>query len=264
MRRSGRWRRRIAGSARNLRVVAFLALLSVMIVAFAIALATQTGVALQPEAKGPNEWISLSSTSPADVLTAARATTLYREVAAHPETLLGQAVHAGSLGTPQLVHVFHPLPGMYDVWVIPLMQSNVPGLSAVGPHVVGMLDLDYDAKHSRVRAVSFAGPFQPGEPAYGRPFPQQAQQTAAAAFTSATHARMAVNMRPELVYFPADLDAIAGVNAKVHWTAGGQFPDLAVWYVRSADNHDFIIGLDSQVYPAEKLPYAKGVPATSR
>jgi hypothetical protein len=71
-------------------------------------------------------------------------------------------------------------------------------------------------------------------------------------------------VRPELVYFPADLDAITGDHARVHWTAGGQFADLAVWYVRSADNHDFIVGLDSQVYPAEKLPYAKGVSITSR
>jgi hypothetical protein len=228
-------------------VAALLALLAVMIGAFAIALATQTGGDPQPEAKSPDGWIRLASTSSADVLAAARATTLYREVAAHPETLLGQAIHAGSLGEPQLVHVFHPLPGMYDVWVIPLMQSNVPGLSAAGPHVVAMLDLDYDAAHHRVRVVSFAGPFQPGEPAYGRPFPQQTQQTASAAFTSATRIKMSVNVRPELVYFPADLDVIAGAHAKIHWTAGGQFVDLAVWRVRSVDNHDFIVGLDSQV-----------------
>ena len=213
---------------RNVRLAALLSLLAVMILAFVIALATQTSSVPQPEAKGPDGWISLPSPSSADVLTAARATTLYSEVAAHPETLLGQAVHAGSLGTPQLIHAFHPLPGMYDVWVIPLMQSNVPGLSAAGPHVVGMLDLDYDAARHRVRAVSFAGPFQSGEPAYGQPFPQQTQQTASADFTKITHGRMAVNVRPDLIYFPADLDAIAGVNAKIHWTAGGQFPDLAV------------------------------------
>lgn len=264
MRRSGRWRKRLAGSARNLRVAALLALLAVMIVAFAIALATQTSFSPQPEANQKNGWIHLASTSSTDVLKAARSTTLYSEVAAHPETLLGQAVHAGSLGTPQLVHAFHPLPGMYDVWVIPLMRSNAPGLSGPGPHVVAMLDLDYDAAHHRVRATSFAGPFQPGDPAYGRPFPQQAQQIASATFTSATRIKMSATVRPELVYFPADLNAIVGVNAKIHWTAGGQFADLAVWYVRSADNHDFIVGLDSQVYPAEKLPYAKGAPVTSR
>jgi hypothetical protein len=39
---------------------------------------------------------------------------------------------------------------------------------------------------------------------------------------------MSVNVRPELVYFPADLDAIAGDHAIVHWTAGGQFANLAV------------------------------------
>jgi hypothetical protein len=258
MRRTRRWRQRIAGSARSVRLVALLSLLAVMIVAFAIALATQTSSQPQPESRVKEQWISLTSTSAADVLAAARATTLYREVAAHPETLLGQAVRAGSLGTPQLVHVFRPRPGMYDVWVIPLTQSNVPGLSAPGPHVVGMLDLDYDAAHHCVRAVSFAGPLQPGDPAYGRPFPQQTQQAAAAAFANTTHAQMAVNLRPELVYFPADLDAIAGVHATLHWTAGGQFADLAVWHVRSADGHDFIAGLDGRVYAAEQLPLAKG------
>jgi hypothetical protein len=264
MRRSGRWRKRIAGSARNLRLAALLALLAVMIVAFAIALATQTRVDPQPGASAQNGWIHLASTSSADVLKAARSTTLYQEVATHPQTLLGQAIHAGSLGTPQLVHAFHPLHGMYDVWVIPLMQSNVPGLNGAGPHVVAMLDLDYDAAHQRVRATSFAGPFQPGDPAYGRPFPQQTQQTASADFTQITHAQTAVNVRPELVYFPADLDAISGPNATFHWTAGGQFPDLAVWHVRSTDSHDFIVGLDGFVYPAEKLPFAKGVSGASR
>jgi hypothetical protein len=67
-----------------------------------------------------------------------------------------------------------------------------------------------------------------------------------------------VKARPDLVYFPADLDAIAGVHARVHWVAGGQFPDLAVWRLRTADGHDVIVGLDGQVYHAEQLPLAKG------
>jgi hypothetical protein len=237
-----------------------------MIGAFAIALATQTSAVTQPEAKGSDGWISLPSPSSADVLTAARATTLYQEVAAHPETLLGQAVRAGALGTPQLVHVFHPLPGMYDVWVAPLLGANVTGPPVgpqVAPQVVGLLDLDYDAAQHRVRAVSFAGPFQVGEPAYGHPFPQQTQQTAAA-FSKATTARIAANVRPELVHFPADLDAIAGIHATIHWVAGGQFPDLAVWYMRSTDGHDYIVGLDNQVYPAAKLPFAKGASVRSK
>jgi hypothetical protein len=150
---------------------------------------------------------------------------------------------------------------MYDVWVAPLLGANVTGPPVgpqVAPQVVGLLDLDYDAAQHRVRAVSFAGPFQVGEPAYGHPFPQQTQQTAAAAFSKATTAQLMVSAQPELVYFPADLDAIAGIHAKVHWTAGGQFPDLAVWRMRSADGQDYIVGLDNQVYPADALPFAKG------
>src|SRR5262249_6010170 len=128
-----------------------------------------------------------------------------------------------------------------------------------GPHVVALLDLDYDAALSRVRAASFSGPFQPGEPAYGRPFPQQTPQTASAAFINTTHAQAAAGAQPELVYFPADLDAIAGAHKRVHWVAGGQFPDLAVWRLHAADGHDYIAGIDGQIYPAEQLPLAKGV-----
>jgi hypothetical protein len=153
MSRSGRWRRPITAAAHNMRLVALLSLLRVMIVAFAIAISTQAGARSQPGAGVTDEWVALASTSAADVLTAARATTLYQEVATHPQTLLGQAVRAGSLGTPQLVHVFHPLPGMHDVWVVPLLQATVPGLHAPGPQVVGMLDLDYDSAVRRVRGL---------------------------------------------------------------------------------------------------------------
>jgi hypothetical protein len=34
--------------------------------------------------------------------------------------------------------------------------------------------------------------------------------------------------------------------------------------MRSADGHDYIVGLDNQVYPAEKLPFAKGASVHSK
>lgn len=249
---------RLSSSVRHLRVVGLSALLGLMIVAFFVALSTQAASRQRPAALPSGEWVPLASTAPADVLAAARATTLYQAIASHPQTLLGQAVRQGALGTPVLVRAFHPLPGMHDVWVIPLTQTTVPGLSTPGPHVVALLDLDYDRARQQVRAVSFAGPFQPGEPSFGKPFPRQTQQAASAIFTGAVHAPIAASTPPELVYFPANIDNLAGTHAQGKWSGGGQFPDLAVWHVQSADGHDYLVGLDSQTYQPAQLPWAQG------
>ncbi|MGH2514393.1 MAG: hypothetical protein ACRDHP_01945 [Ktedonobacterales bacterium] len=68
--------------------------------------------------------------------------------------------------------------------------------------------------------------------------------------------RVAMNAQPELVYFPANLDAIAGAKATTTWNGGGQFPDLAIWRLPASDGHDYLAGIDSRVYTATQLPLA--------
>ena len=163
---------------------------------------------------------------------------------------LGHELAAGTLGTPVLVHVYHPTNGAADVWVVPVLDPSAPGA-----HIVGLLDFAYDAAHAKMRATTFAGPFQPGDPEYGQPFPRTTATQATARF-SAAHASLASAAgQPELVYFPANLDKIAGPNPTMQWTGGGQFPDLAVWRI-PASGTDYLVGLDGKVYPASQTPLA--------
>lgn len=245
-----RQRRKLLRQLAHLRMIGIGALMVGMLLALAIVLAFQVHGRQQPDTSG---WVRLASTASGDVLSAARATATYQSVAA-AGTPLGQAIQDGTLGTPTLVHAYHPTPGMLDVWVIPVLEQSVPGLSAPGPHVVALLDFSYDAANNRIRATSFAGPFVPGDPEYGKPFPQLAAPAAQALVAHAGLAPAASATPPELVYFPVNLDQVVGPHATATWTGGGQFPDLAVWRVTGAQGADYVVGLDQRVYTGAQLP----------
>lgn len=220
------------------------------IVTFGIVLAAHGNhTSGQPVAAGP-DWVSLRSTSPADVLAAARASRTFQTTLAAPQTELGRELRVGTLGAPVLVHVYHPTNGATDVWVIPALDTTAPGA-----HIVALLDFAYDAAHARMRAISFAGPFRPGDPEYGQPFPRASASQATTRFVAAHVSGAAPTGQPELIYFSADLDKIAGPNPSIHWTGGGQFPDLAVWRI-PAGAADYVVGMDGKVYSASQLPLA--------
>ena len=225
-----------------------------MILAFAIVLAFQSNFTRRADTSG---WVPLASAAPADVLSAARATSTYQTVAA-AHTPIGLALQQGTLGTPVLVHAYHPTPGMLDVWVIPVLEQSVPGLSGPGPHVVALLDFAYDAANNRVRAASFAGPFVPGDPEYGQPFPRMAAPAAQALVARAGIPSAASTTPPELVYFSVDLTRVVGPHATALWTGGGQFPDLAIWRIPGAQGQDYIVGLDKRLYTPAELPLQPG------
>lgn len=245
---------------RRVRTAGIGLFLAGMIVAFALVLAAQsnspTAQTAGPRpgiAQGGNgpQWVTLTSTSPAAIQSAARATRDFQDVYNSPQTLLGQALRNGTLGAPVLVHAYRPSPDMTDVWVIPVLEANAPGA-----HIVALLDFAYDAAHQRIRPLTFAGPFVPTDPEYGQPFPRLAPAQATALLTRARGLVLAAGAQPELVYFPANLDAIAGPQPTIKWNGGGQFPDLAIWRLPAANGHDYLAGIDSQVYTATQLPLA--------
>src|SRR5258706_12964162 len=102
-----------------------------MIAAFAIVRALQDAAPASTGAPGGahagNDWVSLRSTSPAELLTAMRSTTLYQEVAASPQTRLGQALRTSTLGTPVPVRAYRPAHGMPAVWVGPGLATVATG-----------------------------------------------------------------------------------------------------------------------------------------
>lgn len=250
-----RWRRvRALRRVVRLRTVGIGALMVGTVLAFLAVLAFQSSFTRQPDSSG---WVSLASSAPADVLSAARSTSMYSTTAA-AHTPIGQALQDGTLGTPVLVHAYHPTPGMLDVWVIPVLEPSAPGFSGPGPHVVALLDFAYDAANNRIRATTFAGPFVPGDPEYGQPFPRVAAPAAQSVLAHDGLATGASTTPPELVYFPVDLTRVVGPHATTTWTGGGQFPDLAVWRVAGAQGQDYVVGLDSRVYTPAQLPLVTG------
>lgn len=257
-RRSARARKHILRSLRYARTIGIGLLLLGMIVVFALVLAAQSSATVGGPGRGPAQgsgpqWVTLSSTSPAAIQQAARSTRDFQDVLSSSQTLLGQALRNGTLGTPVLIHAYRPSPGMTDVWVIPVLEAAAPGA-----HIVALLDFAYDSRHHRIRPLTFAGPFVPTDPEYGQPFPRLSSTQATAVLTQGRRLVLAAGAQPELVYFPANLDAINGTNASatVKWSGGGQFPDLAIWRLPAADGHDYLVGVDGQVYTASQLPLA--------
>jgi hypothetical protein len=248
----GRTRQRLLSLALRLRTAGIALFLVAAVTAFALVLAARSPSHQAAPATGNTpEWVNLPSTAPADVTSAARSTQLYQEIVASAQTQLGKALAGGTLGTPVLVHAYHPAPGMTDVWVVPVLDG-----SSGSQQVVALLDFAYDAPNHRIRATSFAGPFVPGDPEYEQPFPRYTTSQAMSHFASARVATIAPTAQPELVYFPADLDKISGTNATIHWTGGGQFADLAVWRIPAANGQDYLVGMDGRVYADSELPLA--------
>lgn len=236
--------------------------------AFAVAVAMAGAAPRQGSANASGitpGWVSLSSTSPADILRAARATSTFKAVSSAPQTAAGRALRADPLGTPVLVHAYRPTPGMNDVWVIPVLTPG--STSATAGHVVMLLDFAYDPAHHRLRALSFAGPFVAGDPAYGQPFPRMSTLQALATFAlrqprGSLPAAALSHAQTELVYFPVNLDRLNDPQHPQTWTGGGQFPDLAVWRVSMPGVADTIIGVDGRSYASSQLPLvANAAPA---
>jgi hypothetical protein len=216
---------------------------------------------------GP-QWVALAATSPSAIQQAARASRLYQDVWNSPQTRAGQALRSGMLGMPVLVHAYRPTPGLPDVWVIPVDSAGAPGVNlgqATGVRVVMLLDFAYDAAHRRLRPLTFAGPFVPGDPEYGQPFPRRTAAQALGVMGASYGASVVVGARAELVYFAANLAKLTGPQAQMTWTGGGQFPDLAIWRIVPAAGGpagaDYLVGLDGRLYLPSELPLAPGAKA---
>ncbi len=258
-----RWLRQHPNAGRYLRTGAIGLFLLGTMVAFAIVLigqpapsTTNTGQTpgqgsgstnTQPGNSTPHpSWVGVKSTQSSDIIAAARATTTFQTVLTS-QTTLGNALRTGTLGTPVLVHAYRPSPGMLDTWVIPVLQGS-------DAQVVALLDFAYDKAQQRLHATSFSGPFAPGDPAYGQPFPRLTAQEALSQAQIKRHISEMAGAQPQLIYFPIDLDKTTGPHATVHWTGGGQFADSAIWLIRGSDSKDYLVGNDAQVYTPDQLP----------
>ncbi|MGH2486755.1 MAG: hypothetical protein ACRDHE_12155, partial [Ktedonobacterales bacterium] len=102
-RAAGRRRGQIARRLRVLRTAGIAVFMLATIAAFVVALAAHGNNAPRNPAAASPDWVSLTSTAPADVRAAARSTRTYQTALAAPQSALGSELRKGTLGTPALV-----------------------------------------------------------------------------------------------------------------------------------------------------------------
>ena len=192
-------------------------------------------------------WASLTAETPAAVIAAAMSTPMYGiELQGHPRLVTG-------LDTPVLVLPYHAHTGIayYDDahWII--RAHNAAGQD------VATFDFIYDRAGHRIAFSSF-GLAQPNDPLYAKPFPS----TSAAEAVDLLQAKRGIGARagvaPELIFFPpaTQLNPSQGAQGPMRWNGGGTDPNIPMWLIHGADQNDYFVGQDHNVYTASQLPIA--------
>lgn len=191
------------------------------------------------------DWIPLRSNAPADILAAARQSSLFQQ------NLAGSGDHVSDLsrlGQPALVLAMQPpgaAVGQYpDFYVVPILDTSGQATDAA--------ELALNPSHTAIQVIAIV--------TYSQPHPhgviaRMTSSTALAAI-SARHVALASGASPRLVYFPAD--ATAQETGQVTWTGGGEYPADPIWLVPGADGSDHVVGVDGRVYSPAQLPMVKG------
>jgi len=191
----------------------------------------------------PGEWIPLRSTAAADILAAARQSSLFQG----DQSESGDHADLSRLGTPVFVRAIQPTgapAGLYpDFYVIPILDVAGAATDAA--------ELELNPARTAIQVVAIITYSQPhGDGAIAR-------VTASAALAAASAQRgvsLHAGASPELTYFPADVAAQASESDA--WTGGGEFPADPIWLVPGSDGQSYVVGVDGKVYTLDQLPLA--------
>lgn len=189
-----------------------------------------------------SQWIPLRSSSPADVIAAARQTVLFNVDRSANGDYVKDLSH---LGTPVLVHALHAPGGivMPDCYVIPIHDGTGATMAAA--------ELNLNPAHTAIQVMAIV--------TYNHPRPHDTiprvnQAAALSAVAAQHHTSLRVGAQAELAYFP--VNAYAQATGKIVWVSGGEFPADPIWLVPGADGQDHIVGADGHVYYLKNLPIA--------
>lgn len=187
------------------------------------------------------EWIALRSTAAADILAAARQSSLFRG----DQSESGDHADLSRLGAPVFVRAIQPPgapAGLYpDFYVVPVLDASGAATDAA--------ELELNPTHTAIQVIAIV--------TYSQPHADGAiasltASAAIAAVSAQQHSAPRAGTSPQLVYFPADPTA----QQTGAWTGGGAFPADPIWLVPGADGHDHLVGDDGRVYDPEQLPLA--------
>ena len=201
---------------------------------------TSTANVSTPDEQGV--WIPIHSTASADLLAAARHSSLFtqnRSESGDHVTDLSRLVIP--VFVRPLRHVSSVNGSLPDFYVIPILNLQGETTDAV--------ELELNPAHTAVHViaiVTYAHPHPLGA------IPQVALHAAVASVETRHHVKQRSGTRAELVYFP--LDAQQQQTGKLVWTSGGQFPADPLWLINGADGQEHIVGNDGAVYYSNQIP----------
>lgn len=204
--------------------------------------ATSAASATAPATQtAPGEWIALRSTGAADILAAARQSSLFQE----DQSQSGDHADLSRLGAPVLVRAIQPPgapAGLYpDFYVAPVLDASGAATDAA--------ELELNPAHTAIQVVAIVTYSQPHA---GGAIASMTASGAVAAVSAQHHSALRAGASPQLVYFPAD----AATQQAAAWTGGGEFPADPIWLVPGADGSDHLVGDDGRAYYTSQLPLA--------
>ncbi len=213
--------------------------------------AASGSVANQAESRMANtqtttgDWIPLRSKAPADIIAAARQSSLFQQ------NLTGNGDHVTNvsrLGAPLLVGALQPAgaaAGQYpDFYIVPILNTSGAATDAA--------ELELNPTHTAIQVIAIVTYSQPHE--HGA----IARMTAAASIKAVQaqhHSALRSNTAPRLIYFPAD--AASQGTGQVTWTGGGEFPADPIWLIPGSDGRNHLAGEDGRAYYQDQLPMVK-------
>lgn len=204
--------------------------------------------AAAPAASNGDAWIPLRSQAPADIIAAARQSSLFQESRSdtgdHVRDLsrLGRPVYVRAVRTAGVSASDVP-----DFYIVPILNQAGAATDAA--------ELALNPSHTAVQVIAIVTYTTPR--AGGSVAAQGADQAVHAVAIQRQESAQAIS-QPYLVYFPMDPTWQASQNGQPAWMAGGALPADPVWFVTATDGKQFLAGNDGRLYAVSQLPVWHG------
>jgi len=187
-------------------------------------------------------WIPLHSPSGADIIAAAKKSTLFHVDRTGKGDFLKDISH---LGVPQLVQALHVAgkANAPDFYVIPIEDAS-------SGQTVGSAELQLNTAHTAVEVVAiitYIKPYAANSITWMTP------AAAVAAVQAQHHVGLNSGAKPRLVYIPGD--TAAQPTGTAHWVVS-QSPAEPDWAVPGADGQDHIVDANGHAHLPSELPMA--------
>jgi hypothetical protein len=191
---------------------------------------------------GQPQWIALRSQTPADIIAAARQSTLFRVDRSGNGDYVKDLSH---LGTPKLVLALRTTgwtaETMPDFYLIPIHGSTGATIATA--------ELSLNSTHTAIQVVAII--------TYTNPLPhdtigRMSMSQSVSDVTAQRHVALRSSAQPQLVYFP--VNTISQQTGKIIWLNGGESPADPLWMIPGADGKNYVVGLDGHAYSTTELP----------